>query len=459
MAKIGQELLAFFANFCLAATMNNNQGDLFNPEPWKSPAQTYRPLALRMRPRRLCEVVGQAHLLGENCLLPRLVHQNSFGNLILFGPPGCGKTSIAEAIANETASKFIRINAVLSNVAELRSVLQMARRDSSPTILFIDEIHRFNRSQQDSLLPDLENGSLRLIGATTHHPGLYVISPLLSRSHLFELEPLTENVIGRFLSETLVDVDRGLGAMGSTLDPEVLRGIAATCDGDLRRALNMLETLVMGLPNGSHIGLDDWRNFGERRVLNYDRNESEHHATISAYIKSMRGNDPDAAAYWLAKMLQGGEDPRFIARRLVIFASEDVGLADPRALPLATACFDACEKIGLPECAINLGHVTVFMATAPKSNSAYMALSAAQSDIKSGPVQPVPEYLRNHPRNVAARLTDEPYRYSHNYEDNCSGQKYMLQPKQFYHPKLSGAEKLIAERMRSIRAKKTGGGS
>lgn len=430
--------------------MENSQADLFDPEPIPAaPASVYRPLALRMRPRRLSEVVGQDHLLGENCLLPRLVHQNSFGNLILFGPPGCGKTSIAEAIANETASRFVRINAVLSNVAELRGVLQMARRDRTPTILFIDEIHRFNRSQQDSLLPDLENGSLRLIGATTHHPGLYVISPLLSRSHLFELEPLTRDVIVHFLKLTLADLDRGLGAMGSDVEGEILEAIAATCEGDLRRALNLLETLVMGLPNGSTIGMADWKNFGERRILHYDRNESEHHATISAYIKSMRGNDPDAASYWLAKMLQGGEDPRFIARRLVIFASEDVGLADPRGLPLAMACFEACEKIGLPECAINLGHVTVFMATAAKSNSAYMALSAAQSDIRRGPVQPVPEYLRNHPRNVANRLVDEPYRYSHNYTNNCSGQKYMVQPKQFYFPKPSGAEKLIIERMRA----------
>jgi putative ATPase len=414
------------------------------------------PLAIRMRPRSLAEIVGQDRILGPGCLLPRLVRQNSFGNLLLFGPPGCGKTSLAEAIAAETSATFIRLNAVLSNVAELRSVLQSARRSATPPILFIDEIHRFNRAQQDSLLPDVERGTIRLIGATTHTPTVYIISPLLSRSHLFQLEPLSFEQVRRYLRMALEDKERGLGSSGCTLDGEVLDALAETCDGDLRRALNALETLVMGSPTGAHLTLADWEAFGKERHLRYDRDESEHHATISAYIKSMRGCDPDAALYWLAKMLEGGEDPRFIARRLVIFASEDVGLADPHALPIAAACYGACETVGMPECAINLAHGTVHMATAQKSNSAYAALGRAQEEIRTKAVQPVPEFLRNQPKSLARRLGTETYVYAHGHGENVTGQRYMLDPKQFYFPTTIGAEKAIAERMERIRALRRG---
>lgn len=431
----------------LFSFMENPQNDDASFSKEGTSVKCYQPLAIRMRPRRLDEIVGQNHILGEGSLLPRLIQQNSFGNLIFFGPPGCGKTSLAEVIARETHSRFVRLNAVMSNVSELRQVLQEARLMKQPTILFIDEIHRFNRAQQDSLLPDMERGTIRLIGATTHHPGIYVIAPLLSRSHLFQLEAISPQEVLGCLTRALHDMERGLGTTECEVDADVLEAIASTSDGDLRRALNMLETLVTSMPNGSKIHFADWERFGRERALRYDKDESEHHATISAFIKSMRGCDPDAALYWLAKMLKGGEDPRFIARRLVIFASEDVGLADPRALPLATACFDACEKVGLPECQLNLAHVTVFMATAPKSNSTYMALSRALDEVNHHPVQPVPEYLRNHPKNVASRLKIEEYRYSHDYDGNISGQEYMVEPKKFYFPKSSGAEKLIQERM------------
>ncbi|MDR1437844.1 MAG: replication-associated recombination protein A [Puniceicoccales bacterium] len=407
---------------------------------------SHGPLALRMRPKKLSQMVGQRHLLNENCILPKLIRRNSFGSLIFWGPPGCGKTSLAEAIANEIEGQFIAINAATSNVNELRNILQSTNNETKPPVLFIDEIHRFNRSQQDLLLPYIERNGIRLIGATTYTPSIYIIAPLLSRSHLFALEALDEEIIASHLSEALLDTNRGLGNSGCTATEEVLRIIASASDGDLRRALNHLEMMVAGVPVGSHISWETLENLGQERHLRYDRNQSEHHATISAYIKSMRGCDPDAAVYWLAKMLNGGEDPRFIARRLIIFASEDVGLADSSALPLAIACFDACEKVGLPECAINLSHVSVFMAGAPKSNSTYMALQNARRDIQLYGIQPVPTYLQNRPHSLAKKLGDESYRYAHDYENNSSSQAHMINKKQFYFPKRAGDEGKNRER-------------
>ena len=414
------------------------------------------PLAARMRARTLNEVVGQDHLLSEDCLLPKLIKSDQFGSLLFYGPPGSGKTTLAEVIAQQTSCRFVKINAVLSNVAELRDILRMARHyDKQQTLLFIDEIHRFNKAQQDLLLPDIEAGNIRLIGATTHNPGFYIIPPLLSRSHLFRLEPLHEEVVAQLLELALSDKERGLGHTRCTAEPAVFTGLAMLSGGDLRRALNSLETLVLSQAIGSAITEETVEQFAKERQIRYDRDGEEHYDTISAYIKSIRGSDPDAALYWLAKMLEGGEDPRFIARRLVILASEDVGLADSRGLGLATAAFQACEMIGMPECALNLSHVTIFLATAPKSNSACESLFKAYEVLKSQPVQLVPKWLRDGKSTVGRRLGNgKDYQYSHNEDTGITGQEYLEKPLTLYTPKAVGAEAAIAERLEAWKALK-----
>jgi putative ATPase len=435
-----------------------DQPDLFADEPVASaphsaaaPARkpAHQPLAARMRPRRLSEVVGQDHILKPGSLLPRLVAQNRFGSLLFYGPPGCGKTSIAEAIARETNSRFVRINAVMSNVAELRDILATARRlPDAATILFIDELHRFNKSQQDLLLPDVEEGSIRLIGATTHNPGFYVNPPLLSRSHLFRLEPLSTAAVTGVLKQALADPERGLGARNVTAEDKILADLAVLCDGDLRRALNALEVLVLGLPENATITSAELEVFARERRIRYDADEDEHYDTISAFIKSCRGSDPDAAMYWLAKMLEGGEDPRFIARRLVILASEDVGLADPQALPLAVAAHHAVDFIGLPEAELTLAHATLYIATAPKSNSATLALGAAHAALKSAPVQKIPAALRSKGGQANKRIGQGVgYEYSHDFPENVSGQDYLEKPLTLYTPKTAGWETKIADRL------------
>ncbi len=430
------------------------------PEPVRAPEEPAAgaPLAARMRPRKLAEVVGQEHLLKAGSLLPRLVAQNRFGSLLFYGPPGCGKTSIAEAIAHETKSRFVRVNAVMSNVAELREILAAARRrPEARTILFIDELHRFNKSQQDLLLPDVEAGSVRLIGATTHNPGFYVNPPLLSRSHLFRLEPLAPAAIAGVLRAALADQERGLGAHGCTAEDKILADLAVLCDGDLRRALNALEVLVLGLPEKSAVTSAELEVFARERRIRYDADEDEHFDTISAFIKSCRGSDPDAAMYWLAKMLAGGEDPRFIARRLVILASEDVGLADPQALPLAVAAHQACDFIGLPEAELTLAHATLYIATAPKSNSATLALGAAHAVLKNAPVQSVPLPLRDKSGEASKQAGHgKGYAYSHEFPENISGQDYLEKPLALYTPKTAGAEAVIAERLDRWKKLKTG---
>ncbi|MFW5883239.1 MAG: replication-associated recombination protein A, partial [Verrucomicrobiota bacterium] len=393
------------------------------------------------------------HLTGSNALLPRLIAGDTFGSLLFYGPPGCGKTTLAEVIARETQSRFVRLNAVMSNVAELRDILRMARgRPEERTLVFIDELHRFNKAQQDLLLPDVEAGNIRLIGATTHNPGFYVIPPLLSRSHLFRLEPVPVPRIAEVLQRALSDPDRGLGNHRCEVDPEVIEQLARLADGDLRRALSALETLVLSQPIGSRVTSDALDAFARERQIRYDANEDEHYDTASAFIKSMRGCDPDAALYWLAKMLAGGEDPRFIARRLVILASEDIGLADSRALPLAVAAFQACELIGLPECELNLAHATLFLATCPKSNSATTGLAAAKKAIREGPVQLVPLWLRDsHTKTNKSLGHGKGYRYSHDYPEAISGQEYLEKPLKLYQPSPNGSEAAIAERLQHWR--------
>jgi putative ATPase len=431
-----------------------DQSDLFADDApraeWPAASRAaQQPLAARMRPRNLSEVVGQTHILKSGSLLPRLVAQNRFGSLLFYGPPGCGKTSIAEAIAHETQSRFVRVNAVMSNVAELREILAAARRrPEAATILFIDELHRFNKSQQDLLLPDVEEGTVRLIGATTHNPGFYVNPPLLSRSHLFRLEPLAPAEITGVLRAALADTERGLGARGVTAEDKLLSDLAVLCDGDLRRALNALEVLVLGLPERAPLTAAELEVFARERRIRYDADEDEHYDTISAFIKSCRGSDPDAAMYWLAKMLAGGEDPRFIARRLVILASEDVGLADPQALPLTVAAHHACDFIGLPEAELTLAHATLYIATAPKSNSATLALGEAHRVLKEQPVQPVPAHLRDKGGQASKRLGHgKGYDYSHDFPENISGQNYLEKPLSLYTPKSAGWETKIADRL------------
>jgi putative ATPase len=420
------------------------------PEPAGPVAPAARqPLAARMRPRCLREVVGQDHLLRADSLLPRLVAQNRFGSLIFYGPPGCGKTSIAEAIARETNSRFVRVNAVMSNVAELREILTAARRrPADATILFVDELHRFNKSQQDLLLPDVEEGTIRLIGATTHNPGFYVNPPLLSRSHLFRLDPHSVETVAAVLGQALADRERGMGAREVRAGDEVLRQLAQLCDGDLRRALNSLEILILSLPERGEITEAELTAFARERRIRYDAHEDEHHDTISAFIKSCRGNDPDAAMYWLAKMLVGGEDPRFIARRLVILASEDIGLADPQALPLTVAAHHAVEFVGLPEAELTLAHATLYVATAPKSNSATDALGRAHEAIAKSPVQSIPQHLRSKGGAASKRMGQRAgYAYSHDFPENVSGQDYLESPLSLYTPKLIGWEAKIVDRL------------
>ncbi len=408
-----------------------------------------KPLAARMRPTKLSEVVGHPSLLGADALLPRLIRSDNFGSIIFYGPPGCGKTTLAEVIAHETQSSVVRVNAVLSGTAELREVLNSARANPSrKTLLVIDEIHRFNKAQQDLLLPDVESGVVRLIGCTTHNPGLYVIPALLSRSHLFRLEPLSVEAVAEFLRKALADSVKGLGALKIKVEPRVVDMVADLSAGDLRRALNYLETLVLSAPVMGTVTEDAVKVFTKERRIRYDDGGDDHYDTASAFIKSIRGCDPDAALYWLALMLEGGEEPRFIARRLVILASEDIGLADSRALGVAVAAFQACEFVGMPECEYHLAHATLFLALAPKSNSVTTAIAAAKQAVQSEPRQEVPLHLKDSHTQAAKRLGQgQGYLYSHEYPEAISGQDYLSKPLSLYQAGQAGAEAQLAERL------------
>jgi putative ATPase len=429
------------------------QANIFDtPEATDAQRGPVRPLSVRMRPRQLDEVMGQDHIVGPDCLLPRLIKADNFGSLIFYGPPGCGKTSLAEVIANVTQSKFVRINAVMSNVAELRDILRLARYQAAQrTILFIDEIHRFNKSQQDLLLPDVEAGNIRLIGATTHNPGFYVNAPLLSRSHLFRLQPVSSDDIQAVLKRALSEQERGLGQQRCSAEPSVFQAVADFSGGDLRRALNALETLVLSQPLGSHLDLTAVEVFARERQIRYDRDQDEHYDHTSAMIKSIRGSDPDAALYWTFKMLQGGEEPRVIARRLIILASEDVGLANSHALTVAVAAFDACEKVGMPECEYALAHAVLYLATSPKSNSITRAIAAVKQNLRTQPIQQVPLWLRDaHSQTNKELGHGADYRYSHDYPQGVSGQDYLLDPFVCYQPGHAGAEAATGQRMAQL---------
>src|ERR1022692_1711257 len=420
----------------------------------------HQPLAARMRPRNLDEFAGQTHILAPGQLLRRAIEADRIQSLIFFGPPGTGKTSLAQIIARQTKSKFERLSGVESNVADMRRVLSAAanrlENTGQPTILFIDEIHRFNKAQQDVLLPDVESGVIKLIGATTHNPFFFVNSPLVSRSQIFELRPLTEDDLFSLLQRALKDEERGLGYMKIQAAEKALRHLAKISDGDARKALNSLEIAALTTAPGQsgvvQITLEVAEQSIQKKAVVYD-DEDAHYDTISAFIKSMRGSNADAALYWLAKMIHAGEDPRFIARRIVICAAEDVGLADPMALVLAAAALSASEFVGWPEARIPLAEATIYIATANKSNSAITAIDAALADVKSGRTFAVPEHLRDASYQSAKKLGHGTgYAYAHDGKDHFVAQDYLGADKKYYEPTEQGVEKKIKERVEKWRA-------
>src|SRR3990172_6699455 len=388
----------------------------------------HAPLAARLRPRTLEEFVGQAHLVGDNGALRRLVERGHLGSMVLWGPPGSGKTTLARLLADAVGARFATLSAVMSGVADVRALIADARdwldRGGAPTVLFIDEIHRFNKAQQDALLPQVEDGTITLIGATTENPYFEVNSALLSRTRVYRLEPLEDLEVRAVVERSMVD-ERGFGGRVS-LAPEALDHVVGISGGDARAALNILESAVSiaeaeaaeGAAEGPvSPSLEAIETAAQQRVLAYDRAGDGHYDTVSAFIKSIRGNDPDAALYWLATMVAAGEDPRFIARRLIIVASEDVGNADPRGLEIAVAAAQALDWVGLPEAQYALAQATAYLASAPKSNRARLAYWAAMADVQERGSLPVPLHLRNAPvRGMRAHGIGVGYRYPHDYE-------------------------------------------
>jgi putative ATPase len=419
-----------------------------------------------MRPRSLGEFVGQEHFLGPGKLLRRLLQSDRLGSVIFYGPPGTGKTALAHVIANHTHCRFRQLNAVAAGIKEVRELLEEAKTEldnsGQRTILFVDELHRFNRAQQDVLLPDVEEGRVILIGATTQNPFFAINSPLLSRSQIFSFQPLTGEQIKMILQRALSDEERGLGKITVNLHPDALEFLAEICDGDARRALSALEVGVLSaLPqHGGKDGqatpidftLEVAQESIQRKALDFDATGDSHYDLASAFIKSMRGSDPDAAIYWLARMLESGEDPRFIARRIVICASEDVGNADPQALVVAAAALQATEFVGLPECQLALAQAVTYIATAPKSNASTMAISKASADVRSGRTLPVPEHLRDAHYKGAEQLGHGAgYKYSHDFEGGYVKQEYLPEERRYYEPVDRGYEAEIRKRLEEWR--------
>lgn len=422
-----------------------------------------KPLAYRMRPRNLDELFGQKHILGEGKLLYRAIKADRINSLILYGPPGTGKTSIAQVIANQTKADFVRLNAVTSGVKELREVIEQARNNlilhNKRTILFIDEIHRFNKAQQDALLPAVEEGIIILIGATTENPYFEVNSPLLSRSRIFRLTPLTEGDLIGILKQALIDRERGLGGYNVEISDEDLKIIASLSEGDARTALNALELAVLTTPPDKEgvirINEEIIAESLQKKILNYDKDGDNHYDVVSAFIKSMRGSDPDAALFWLARMLEAGEDPKFIARRIIVHAAEDVGLADPMALLVAVAAARAVEFVGMPEAQIPLAEAVLYIAAAPKSNSVYKGISAAMNYVRNNKTGTVPLHLRDASYRGAKKLGHGlDYKYPHDYPGHYVQQQYLpdgLEDLKFYHPGEEGKEGQIKERLEKLK--------
>ncbi|MDA1297787.1 MAG: replication-associated recombination protein A [Chloroflexi bacterium] len=417
------------------------------------------PLATRMRPESLDEYAGQRHLLAPGSVLRRAIDEDRVPSMILWGPPGSGKTTLARLIAHATRAHFEQLSAVTSGVKDVREAVSAARdrlgQFDRPTILFIDEIHRFSKSQQDALLPHVEEGTVTLIGATTENPSFEVISPLLSRARVYTLEPLSDEEIGTLITRALSDAVRGLARDNATLTEESRSFLLRVSNGDARAALNTLELAVESTQpdeDGNRLVTIETLEQSLQRQARYDRLGDQHYDTISAFIKSIRGSDPDAAVYYLARMLDAGEDPVFIARRLVISAAEDIGLANPNGLAVAIAAKEAVEFIGLPEGRIPLAEATIYLASAPKSNSAYKAIDAALADVRQGRDEPVPMHLRNAPTRLMSELGHgKGYSYPHDQPGHFVEAENLperLRDRSYYRPGLLGAEGAMAERLK-----------
>ena len=430
------------------------------------------PLAERMRPRSIVEFIGQEHLLGEGRILRRMIETDKLSSMILWGPPGCGKTTLAHLIAAETKSRFIFFSAILSGVKEIREIFREAEGSAARglrTVLFVDEIHRFSKSQQDAFLPSVEKGLVTIIGATTENPSFEVIAPLLSRCRVLTLQQLEPDRIRRILEHAMTDTERGLGSLRIETEFQALDFLAEQAGGDARIALNTLEVAVSllqeqtlncaGQSGNAVITLEDIQEALQKKALLYDKGGDEHYNVISAFIKSLRASDPDASLYWLARMLEAGEDPLFILRRMIILASEDIGNADPRALQMAVAALQAFQMIGMPEGRITLGQLVAYLATAPKSNASYMGIDAALGEVRRSGALPVPLHIRNAPTKLMKESGyGKGYQYAHDYDEGYSGQQCLpdsLAGQRFYTPKGHGYEKSINERMEWLRNNKT----
>jgi len=413
------------------------------------------PLAARMRPRSLEEFKGQEHIVGEGKILRRAIEADRLSSIILFGPPGSGKTALAQVIANTTKAAFVQLNAVTAGVSQIRDVIDQAKSNlgmyGKKTILFIDEIHRFNKAQQDALLPSVESGLITLIGATTENPYFEVNPPLISRSRIFKLEPLNKEDIKDIILSALSDKERGFGGQGVELEEEALEYLAEAARGDARGALNALELAVLTSPGEKTIGVDTIRDCVQKPIVMYDKAGDNHYDVISAFIKSLRGSDPDAALHWLARMLEAGEDPRFICRRMIILASEDIGLADPNALQVAVAAFHALDYVGMPEARLSLAHAAIYLSCAPKSNAVIKAVDAALRDVRQKDIGTVPGHLRDTSyRGSGALGHGEGYKYPHDFPGNYIEQQYLpdqLLGARYYCPSDNGVEQRIKQSM------------